>query len=1021
MGWQERLRNVARNLAGATGEALTDFAEDSELPFLKADAPAQPMMGDDDQDDAPGGMHPDTAESNPVPDESAAIDPKTLFWDPFAIIEQLGYKERPTAISYGTLKSMVYKTPIVHAIIQTRIQQMASFCQPSRDRYEMGFRVKVRDSHKEPTPAERKWIQQAETLVLRTGVTDNPRGRDTFEKFVRKVMWDSMVYDQMAFEIVPNMRGEPAEWYAVDASTIRLADTASTYLNEDNPQAVRYVQIYDGMIISEYSQEELAFGVRNPRTDIRLFGYGVAELEMLMNVITALLFAWEYNQKNFSQGSSQKGILNFKGAIPERQLKAFRRHWYQMISGVENCIAGDSVLWTPTGAATIADIVGEKQERETVIWTGTQWCPALAYKTKQPKTISRTTLGNGVTVATSPDHKFRVIGSDGEPCWKVQSDLEIGDFVFVNKEPVATNGKELPAYKGQLITPALLEVLGWLTGDGYLKENAIQLFYGQGEQDIRQAHAQVLSSFEPATQLKEKHLTSEEREAICERYGFQTTVDVQYRIDVFSKEFVTWLMGLGFHISAKSQGGKVIPGFVSSLPTPHKAAFLRGLFSADGNNAKGRSPAVTIANHNLREQTKLLLLSLGIRTSLSEGKTKAVVRGRERDRVEAASVLRIKDRDRFFALVGFLQDHKQPVEMLKDNERNKCSRVAHSTVLKYLRLVRSANDALGKGLLTRQQRMDLNSILVGQDGCSLPRLLRFMEFGKLEIPTWLQTFQFEPVVDIERTNELVPMYDLQVYNDEHQFANCGVMQHNSWRTPITNAEDLQWISMQNSNRDMEFNAFFDFLIKISCAIFTIDPTEINFKYGNTGQRGGLQEANNKEKVTESKERGLRPLLRFLEGQINHHIIWPINENFEFKFVGLDAKTRDEIADLNTKLVKTIRTVDELRAEDNLPPLPDGKGEVILDPTWLQFSSAKDQAAQGGGMPGGGGPDPNAPGGDAAPGADGQGDSVDFQQLLAQQEADDQDTADDQDAEEEEDMAQSLRPSLKRPLRVDLRL
>lgn len=584
MGWQERLRNVARNLAGATGEALADFAEDGDpLPFMmKADALAQPMTGDDDQDDAPGGTHPDTAESNPVPDESAIVDPKTLFWDPFAIIEQLGYKERPTAISYGTLKSMVYKTPIVHAIIQTRIQQMAAFCQPSRDRYEMGFRIKVRDSHKEPTPAERKWIQQSETLIQRTGVTDNPRGRDTFERFVRKLMWDSMVYDQMAFEIVPNMRGEPAEWYAVDASTIRLADTASTYLNEDNPQAVRYVQIYDGMIISEYSQEEMAFGVRNPRTDIRLFGYGVAELEMLMNVITAILFAWEYNQKNFSQGSSQKGILNFKGAIPERQLKAFRRHWYQMISGVEN----------------------------------------------------------------------------------------------------------------------------------------------------------------------------------------------------------------------------------------------------------------------------------------------------------------------------------------------------------------------------------------------------------------------------------------------------------AWRTPITNAEDLQWISMQNSNRDMEFNSFFDFLIKIACAIFTIDPTEINFKYGNTGQRGGMQEANNKEKVTESKERGLRPLLRFLEGQLNHHIIWPLNENFEFKFVGLDAKTRDEIADLNTKLVKTIRTVDELRAEDNLPPLPDGKGEVILDSTWLQFSSAKDQAAQGGGMPGGGmpgmgGPDANAPGGDAAPGADGQGDSVDFQQLLAQQEADDQDAEDDQS--EEEDMAQSLRPSPKRPLRVDLRL
>lgn len=570
MAWQDRLRNVARNLAGVTGEALVDFAGE---PITKADLNLQ---GDDDQDDAPGGSHPDTALDNPVPDEQSVEDPKSLFWDPFAIIEQLGYKERPSAVTYGTLKAMAWKTPIVHTVIQTRIQQLAAFCQPSKDRYDIGFRIKVRDSIKEPSPEERKWIQQGETLIMRTGVTDNPRGRDTFEKFVRKLMWDSLVYDQLCFEVVPNRRGEPAEWYAIDASTIRLADTASTYLNEDNSEAVRYVQIYDGMIISEYTQEEMCFGVRNPRTDIRLFGYGTSEMELLMTVITAILFGWEYNQKAFSQGSSQKGVLNFKGAIPERQLKAFRRHWYQMISGVEN----------------------------------------------------------------------------------------------------------------------------------------------------------------------------------------------------------------------------------------------------------------------------------------------------------------------------------------------------------------------------------------------------------------------------------------------------------AWRTPITNAEELQWISMQNSNKDMEYNAWFDFLIKIACAMYTIDPIEINFKYGNVGQRSGLNEANNKEKIVESKERGLRPLLRFLETQINQYIVWPLNEAFEFKFVGLDAKTRDEVAELNAKLVKTVRTIDELRAEDNMPPLPEGKGEVILDPTWLQFASGKDQMAQQAMAPG-------APGGDAQPGADGQGDGMDFQQLLAEQEADEADEdaeidADEEMAEHQEATAKSLLRKSRR-LRLNLNL
>jgi len=527
MAFWEEMKTLSLRTLGAAGGVMNDWAKGS-LSKAETEGP----------ESTPKGSQADSAESNPVPDKPTDKDPKSLFWDPFAIVEQLGYKDRPSFLTYGTLKSMVYRCPVVHAIINTRVKQVAAFAQPQHDRYQLGYRIKLRESDKEPSKAEKDWIAQSETLIQRTGVTDNPRGRADFETFLNKLVWDSLVYDQMCFEVVPDQRGVPCEWYPVDAATIRLADSASTYIDEDENAITRYVQIYDGMVIAEYNQEELCFGVRNPRTDIRLFGYGVSELEMLITTVTSILWGLEYNQRFFSQGSAVKGILNFKGAIPENQLQAFRRHWYMMASGVEN----------------------------------------------------------------------------------------------------------------------------------------------------------------------------------------------------------------------------------------------------------------------------------------------------------------------------------------------------------------------------------------------------------------------------------------------------------SFRTPITNAEELQWINMQQSNRDMEFSAYFDFLIKIAAAIFVMDPTEINFKYGNTGQRGGLQEASNKEKITESKERGLRPLLRFLERCINQHIIWPINENFEFDFVGLDALTRDEIATLNQKRVKTFLTVDELRAEDDLPPLPDGKGEIILDPTWLQWAQLKEGGGMG--MPGEGGDM-----GEGEPG-EGEGDEeMDFETLLAQMDED----------------------------------
>jgi hypothetical protein len=536
MGFIDGVRDFGLVTLGTMGGLVQDWAG-SSLRKAEDEKPA----GDDSR-----GPVGDSGKQHPVPDEKATADPKALFWDPFAIIEQLGYKDRPSQITYGTLKAMAWKVPIIHSIIQTRVNQVAAFSRVQHDRYQLGFRVKMRDTEKEPQKADRLWIKEMETVLTRTGVTDNPRGRDGFKEFLKKLAWDSLVYDQMCFEVVPNRKGQPAEWYAVDAATIRRADTTSTFIDEDKLDTVRFVQIYDGLVIAEYTQEEMCFGVRNPRTDIKLFGYGVSELEMLIPAVTSLLYAWEYNQRFFSQGSAAKGIINFKGTVPEVQLQQFRRHWYQMISGVEN----------------------------------------------------------------------------------------------------------------------------------------------------------------------------------------------------------------------------------------------------------------------------------------------------------------------------------------------------------------------------------------------------------------------------------------------------------SWRTPITNAEDLQYVNLQQSSRDMEFNAWMDFLIKVSCAMYSMDPAELNFKYGNTGQKSSMNEANNKEKITESKERGLRPMLRFMEDAINQHLIWPISEDFEFAFVGLDALTRKDHMDLAEQQSRTYLTIDEIRAQDDMEPLPDGKGEVILNPVYLQHASAKDQAAQaaaGGGMPGG------MPGGQMGDGQEAGGDQsdsgksggVDFEKLLGQ--------------------------------------
>jgi HK97 family phage portal protein len=361
----------------------------------------------------------------------------------------------------------------------------------------------MRNRKQAPTPVSERTSQSMERWLTTTGVTDNPVSRDSFDAFLKKVTRDSLVYDQMAWEVVPNRKGKPAEFYAVDAATIRIADTTRLHLDHNDTKVNRYVQIYDGLVVNEYNSQELLFGVRNPTTRIGAQQYGVSELEMLAHTITSMLWAWQYNEKLFSQGTSAKGILNFKGAIPEKQLRAFRTHWYMMAAGIEN---------------------------------------------------------------------------------------------------------------------------------------------------------------------------------------------------------------------------------------------------------------------------------------------------------------------------------------------------AH-------------------------------------------------------------------------------------------------------KTPIVNSDDLQWINMQNTNKDMEFSAWMDFLIKVVCGIYGMDPMEINFKYGDSGGAKSMFESANNSKLSASKDKGLYPLLKFLELKINQSLIWPMDEDFEFKFVGLEAQSPTEQADLTTKLVKTIKTVNEARAEEDMPPLPNGLGDVILDPVWMQHLTMAQGAQQ----------------------------------------------------------------------------
>ena len=174
---------------------------------------------------------------------------------------------------------------------------------------------------------------------------------------------------------------------------------------------------------------------------------------------------------------------------------------------------------------------------------------------------------------------------------------------------------------------------------------------------------------------------------------------------------------------------------------------------------------------------------------------------------------------------------------------------------------------------------------------------------------------------------------------------------NAWSTPILQTDGVEFVNMSSTNREMEFTQYLDFLVKIACAVYSIDPAEINF-YMNGGSSGSspMFESSQEAKLKMSKDKGLRPLLTSVSRWINHYIINPVTDQFRFVWVGIDSKDEKEVIELRTKEVASYLTVDEAREEAGREKLGEEKGgNLVLNPQYIQWLNQQSMASMMGGQ------------------------------------------------------------------------
>lgn len=160
----------------------------------------------------------------------------------------------------------------------------------------------------------------------------------------------------------------------------------------------------------------------------------------------------------------------------------------------------------------------------------------------------------------------------------------------------------------------------------------------------------------------------------------------------------------------------------------------------------------------------------------------------------------------------------------------------------------------------------------------------------------------------------------QLISFRRQFYNTINGSHNAWRTPIiAGLDDVDWVSMAGSAREMEYINFNNHLLRSICTQFQIDPIELGLDYlvSATGRAPAGSESN-RDKITYSRERGLYPMLMFIEDMINQEIIPLIDkqyaEKYMFKFEGFtDDTPQTEAALLQAEMTIHKSMNDLLRA------------------------------------------------------------------------------------------------------------
>ena len=336
--------------------------------------------------------------------------------------------------------------------------------------------------------------------------------------------------------------------------------------------------------------------------------------------------------KHLAASASIKAL----GGIDEETLAAANKAWQECASigeanGYRNaqasllaptgCLTGDTLITTDRGLARLSelgDTYGDKWQDLTLTVStdeGPQAASQFFVNGEEPTRRIRTE--GGYIIQGTLTHRVKAVNPQtGAWVWKRLADVITGDVVPVQLGTMVGEPRAVPLpvldqayYAGDrgvrvpdVVTPDLAELVGYFMGDGSLHAKGIRLCVADTDLDVL-AKLQVLT----------KDLFGLEP-VVREMAGYR-------ELTLQSVRLARWWQAAGFakQLPEPSHSGQGwsprIPAALLETNDPVTyAAFLRGLFEADGTVQEG-VPSLSTADENFAAEVRTTLLALGILTT----------------------------------------------------------------------------------------------------------------------------------------------------------------------------------------------------------------------------------------------------------------------------------------------------------------------------------------------------------------------------------------------------------------------